>query len=120
MEDSVQIFSGLPESARNATDYTADWVEYRRLVRRFFLIWLGYVPAVGGFALVINFLFHTFVPAFIFALAWAVWFWAAALEIGQFPCPRCSEYFASKPGLWHIKWWIFARKCQNCGLRKFA
>ncbi len=108
------------EKITDARDYSADWEEYRRLVLKFFLIWLGYVPATGAFALVVDFMFHTFVPAFIFALAWVIWFLAAACEMCQFQCPRCGENFGSKPGIWHVHWGPLARRCQSCGLRKFA
>src|ERR1039458_9636493 len=118
MEDSVQVFSGMPESVQSATDYTADWEEYRCLRRRFFLVWLGYVPATSSFAFLVNFLFHTFVPAFIFAFVWMIWFLAASIELAQFECPRCGNCFGSKPGIWHMHWGPLARRCQNCGLRK--
>jgi hypothetical protein len=120
VEEPVSIFGGTNESVWNAGDYSADWAEYRRIRLKFFLIWLGYVPGVAVIALTVQFLFHTFVPAFFAAFAWGIWFLMAAAEIAQFPGPRCGEPFAHMPGSWKPNLWIFAWKCQNCGLKKFT
>jgi hypothetical protein len=120
MAGPSHLFAESEVSTVGACDYAEDWKEYRRLRRKFSLVWLGYVPGVGLFAMVVDFLFHTYVPAFIFAFAWGIWFLAAASELAGFQCPRCGENFGSKRGFWHIRWGPLARKCQNCGLRKFA
>jgi predicted RNA-binding Zn-ribbon protein involved in translation (DUF1610 family) len=107
-------------SAVGPSDYAEDWKEYRRLRRKFLLIWLGFVPAVGTFAFTVNLLLRTFVPGFIFAVAWMIWFATASVEIGQFACPRCGKVFCRKERLLSVNWGLVARKCQNCGLRKFS
>jgi hypothetical protein len=108
------------DHSRNRMSYAEDWNVYRHLIRRFVSIWLFYIPVVGSVAWVCQRFFHTFVPAFVVALAWMLWFALAAAEIGQFSCPRCGAYFAGGPGIWCVKWWVFARRCSHCGLRKFA
>jgi hypothetical protein len=107
-------------SAAGPSGYADDWKEYRRVRKKFVLVWLGFVPAVGAFALTVNLLFHTFIPAFIFGVAWMIWFVAASVEFGQFACPSCGKIFCRKEGLFRLNWGLIARKCQNCGLRKFA
>jgi hypothetical protein len=101
-------------------EYAKDWEEYRRLRRNIFLIWLLYIPAVGAFGLIVDYLFKTFAPAFILALAWGLWFIIANFSFAQFSCPRCGQYFAGGPGKWRVPLWIFTRKCRYCGLKKFA
>jgi predicted RNA-binding Zn-ribbon protein involved in translation (DUF1610 family) len=121
MDERYILEGGVPVSDLNPTsDYSANWNEYRQLQRRFFLIWLGYVPGVGAFAIIVNFLFHTFVPAFIFAVAWMLWFISAAAEWAQFPCPRCGKTFSHREGIFNPHWGPFAWKCMNCGLKKYA
>ena len=120
METPAHIFSQASDYNRDSDDYAADWEEYRRLRRKFFLIWLGYVPAMAAVAAVVQVLFHTFVPAFIAAFGYMIWWVAAGIEFAQFPCPRCGETFARKPGSWRWNWAFLAWKCQNCGLKKFA
>lgn len=120
MDGALHILDVPAVPTEGPKDFTVDWEEYRRLRKKFFLIWLGYVPGVGLFASAVDFVFHTYVPAFIFAFAWMIWFLAAAYELAGFPCPRCGECFGSKPGFWHFHLGPLARKCQNCGLRKFA
>jgi hypothetical protein len=120
MKELAYFRSGTEGPVGIQRDYTEDWAEYRRLPRRFFYIWLGYVPAMFVVAEVVYFLFHTYVPAFVAAFAWMIWFFVAAAEVAQFSCPRCGECFCKGPGFWSINWWLLAQKCQNCGLKKFA
>jgi hypothetical protein len=96
-------------------EYSSDRKKFRQLRWKLFLVWVLFVPAVGTFAAITHGLFDTFVPAYFFAGAWIVWFAFAAAEINQFSCPRCGEQFArSSTG------WIFSKRCQHCGLKKFA
>jgi hypothetical protein len=109
----------VPEMTGTICDYTEEWQEYRRLRRKMFVVWLSYVPAVGAIAVVSNALLHTSVPTTIAAFIWMIWFIMACSEFSGFSCPRCGAAFAGE-GMWHVKYWIFARKCQNCGLKKYS
>ena len=109
----------VPEMTGTICDYTEEWQEYRRLRRKMFLVWLSYVPAVGAIALISNALLHTAVPPTIAAFIWMIWFIMACGEFSGFSCPRCGAAFACK-GMWHVRYGIFARKCQSCGLKKYS
>jgi predicted RNA-binding Zn-ribbon protein involved in translation (DUF1610 family) len=100
----------------DSDEYAFGWNEYRRLRRNVLLVWLGYVPVVGCFAMVCQWLFHSFVPAFIGAGAYMLWFLLVTAQYGQFSCPRCGESFAVK-GM--LRLGPLARKCMHCGLRKW-
>jgi hypothetical protein len=100
--------------------YAAHWAEYRRLRRDIFFVWIFYVPCVGLIAWLGDHFFHTFVPGFLSAGAWAIWFLITNGRFSQFSCPRCGDAFEGGPGPWRLRLWIFARKCQHCGLKKFA
>jgi hypothetical protein len=100
-------------------DYTAAWQAYRRLRRKMFLVWLFFVPAVGAIATIGIALIDTFVPAMVIAVIWCFWLLLACGEFSAFSCPRCGAIFAGE-GMWHIKYWIFARKCVNCDLKKYS
>src|ERR1700751_3969031 len=101
------------------SEYKAEWEEYRRLRRTLLFVWLLYVPCVGLFALVCNLLFHTFVPVAVFAILWTIWFAFSTVSLEQFSCPRCGNRFDKGPGFFAPRTWLFARKCQHCGLKKF-
>ena len=101
-------------------DYSEDWREFRRLRRNLSLVWAFYTPALVILALVSYRLFRSYIPAFVAAVGWMLWFAIANAKFAQFSCPRCGKYFAGGPGLWELKMWLFARKCQHCGLEKFA
>jgi predicted RNA-binding Zn-ribbon protein involved in translation (DUF1610 family) len=114
MQNGIEIKID-PES-----NYTDSWNEYKQLRRKFFLVWLGYTPACAIFASITNFLFHTFTVAFVFALAWMVWFLMAGMEIAQFSCPRCGEFYFRKNSRWSRTANMLRRRCGYCGLKKFA
>jgi hypothetical protein len=97
-------------------EYAAGWQEYRRLRRNFFLVWFGYIPIVGVLAELGYWIFGNFILGFISAGAYALLFLITSAQWGQFSCPRCGEYFASKT---FIRLGPLARKCMHCGLRKW-
>jgi hypothetical protein len=101
-------------------EYQADWQQYRRLRRKLLLVWLLYVPGVGLFASASDYLFHTLAPAFAVAMIWMIWFLFANGSFEQFSCPRCRNRFDKGDGAFAARMWLFARKCQHCGLKKFA
>jgi hypothetical protein len=115
----LNLSTHAPEMQGTVCDYTDEWQEYRRLRLKMFLVWLSYVPAVGAIAAITYMLFHTYVPAMIAAVIWMIWFIMVCGEFSGFSCPRCGAAFAGE-GMWHVKYWIFSRKCQSCGLKKYS
>src|SRR5579862_4664217 len=97
--------------------YQKAWQEYRRLRNRCFILFLGYVPVVFPTAVVFFKLFHTFVPGFLVAGGWMVWWLFECNRLTRWPCPRCGEWFAAK--WWYNKGFL-ARRCVHCGLPKYA
>lgn len=120
MGESAPIPGEDDLSDLGSEDYAADWDNYRRLRRKFYLIWIGFVPALTAFTLIVARLFHTLIPSLIGAFAWIFWFLATDVEVRQFPCPRCGQAFARKYRSGRPNLWLFARECQNCGLKKYA
>jgi hypothetical protein len=94
--------------------YDVQWRWYRWLRRIALLGFLGWVPLLLLFALLLNCGVH--IPALIPKLYLFLVFGAFVL-LNFFPCPRCHWPFA-------ISWWyslsIFAWKCVHCGLKKFG
>jgi hypothetical protein len=97
--------------------YDAEWQEYRHFRNVFLLALLAYLPVVGLIAYVGIKLFDSMVLGIV---AWV--FWAAVLmftggRLQYWRCPRCGEWFS-------MTWWyhlgLLARRCVNCGLRKYA
>jgi hypothetical protein len=90
---------------------------YKRLRNWFWFIWLGYVPIVFAFMVLIRTLFGTFIPSFVLALAWMTLFLVVGIRLSSWHCPRCGKWFS---GAWWYSKGFFARKCVHCGLPKFA
>jgi hypothetical protein len=82
----------------------------------FWLVFFGYVPATMSFALITGKVFHTFVPAFIFALCWMGWFMVLGIQLNCFACPRCGKWFT---GTWWYNLGFVARRCVHCKLPKY-
>ena len=98
-------------------NYQEQWRRYRKLRNVFFLIWIGYVPAVMGFTVLFSHHFRTFTPSFVFAILWMLMFAVVGSRLSRWPCPRCGERF-SQVG-WYNRGFL-ARKCVHCGLAKYA
>jgi Zn ribbon nucleic-acid-binding protein len=101
------------------TDYRQNWQRYRKLRLLFFLIWVGYIPVVYLFSLLVSNVLgvSSTVPIFVFAGLWMLLFAITGFRLSAWRCPRCGKWFAAT-------WWynksLFARKCVHCGLPKFA
>jgi hypothetical protein len=98
-------------------DYREQWQEYRKRRNLFFLIWLGYIPAVGLTTILVSRMIGTFTPSFVFAGVWMVLFAIAGTRLSGWRCPRCGKPFSRKS--WYDKG-LLARKCVHCGLAKFG
>jgi hypothetical protein len=98
-------------------EYQENWQRYRKLRNLYFVIWLGYIPAVYVFTVLMSKAFGTFFPSFVFAGIWMLMFAATGARLSTWPCPKCGKWFS-------VSWWynksFFARKCVHCGLPKFA
>lgn len=86
--------------------YARAWKAYRRLRRFVFFLF-----AVA--MLEIRFLF--FIPAFIFALTFVLYFFIAAC-LANWKCPRCGQSFFKAAFLRSL----FGGRCFYCGLSKWA
>jgi|SRR3989442_11728337 len=97
-------------------NYESDWREYRRLVRRCLLIWLGYLPVCGLAAYVGAKLLDSFKPVFVVWLFWVGLLLYYGNAVQGWRCPRCGEWF------FRTSWinWPLARRCLHCGLPKYA
>jgi hypothetical protein len=92
-----------------------DWAEYRRRRNVAVAALLGWLSVIGlPFAFPTHPLLAGFwwVPA-PFVFAWAAW---ATLRLNRCPCPHCGAPFFMRGRFYGN---TFARKCLNCGTRKF-
>jgi hypothetical protein len=103
------------------SEYTADWQEYRRRRRLFWILFLGFIPGVFilfTFALGLLSLIDASNPAvsiFLIAGFWMLMLIIASFQYFYFHCPRCHKPFFSK--FWYRP---FTKKCTHCGLPKWA
>jgi len=101
------------------SDRLQEWEAYRRLNRKFFLMWLFYLPVCFAAFLISALIFGKgssaaiFVPAVLGFVRMGV-FLSLALRLRGWECPRCHAAFQS--------WWqgVFTSSCSNCGLRKYS
>ena len=112
---NYRVRDGYPKA-----DCALSWARYRELARVAWILFAGWIPYGLLVSLVLGHLVAELSSGWIFA---AVVPYIAALVIvanmaGNLRCPRCGyRFFALGPfGLGHNS---FARKCRNCGLKKW-
>jgi hypothetical protein len=100
-------------------DHMKEWEVYKSLKRKFFLIWLFYLPVWFATFLISALIFgkgssaSILIPAVI-AFIWVGLFLLLAARLRAWKCPRCHAAFES--------WWRagFTPRCANCGLQKYS
>jgi len=98
-------------------DYQEAWQLYKRQGRLWIALFILYVPAVVGSALLSLKLLHTPRPAIAVALIWMAFTLYLGARINLWRCPRCGNAFSGT--LWRSKG-IFAGQCVHCGLTKYS
>jgi hypothetical protein len=68
--------------------YQQEWLEYKRIRNRFWLLFAGYLPVCFAIAK----LFHTFIPAFVAAILWMGLIAIAGWRVPMWHCPRCGKW----------------------------
>jgi hypothetical protein len=96
-------------------EYEAQWTEYRRRRRVFWLIFVTYIPGVFLIGVPLGNIFNSETPAVVTALMWMAAFAIAGWRTTYWRCPRCRKRFFAT---WYVN--QFARKCVHCGLKKWA
>ena len=103
------------------SDYSEAWAEYRKLRNRALFSILGFLPGLAVVRWLVSFLNSPRIGEYLWFGAVIVWV-IAALVLGAraqvWPCPRCGKRFAEK--WWYHRAILFARRCANCGLEKYA
>jgi hypothetical protein len=100
-------------------DYTAKWIQHRKMRRWWFasiVLMIAYGP---GFALIAKRpLYICWSVVFVFSVA------RATSLLAQWPCPRCGKPFGQRgPFSQHGGFYPvagLAKKCGNCGIKEFA
>jgi predicted RNA-binding Zn-ribbon protein involved in translation (DUF1610 family) len=106
--------------------YAVAWRSYRWWSRTFWIVFLGYVPAIALIDRVVRRAHGDAAnTATLFvALAWMVAFAVVGYHKTNFSCPRCGEMFfrAWDDRPWRKTWRsnAFARSCRHCGLPKWS
>jgi predicted RNA-binding Zn-ribbon protein involved in translation (DUF1610 family) len=102
-----------------AADCPNRWRNHRRWIRRTWALFAGWVPA----NLAVFYVLHKLsVPEgwwmFVTPVGYAIVMIVVANITSNFRCPRCGQRFYAW-GPWGLGHNSFARKCRNCGLRKW-
>lgn len=100
-------------------DSTNEWEVYKSLNRRFFLMWLFYIPACMATFVVSMIIFGkgsvaTIIVTILVGFIWLRFFASLAARLKEWKCPKCHGVFHS--------WWrgVFTPRCANCGLQKYS
>src|SRR5687767_1371371 len=97
--------------------YAATWKRHRQRSWVFWLLLLGFVPGAPLLAGWLGRVFHSdslFLPI---VLGWMFALGVAFACRTSLRCPRCGQRFFRRGREYRNE---FARKCVNCGLRKWA
>lgn len=98
-------------------DYQQAWQRYRQQGRLWIALFILYVPAVVGTAMLSMRYLHSPKPAIALALLWMALTFYLGARINLWRCPRCEKPFSGT--LWRSKG-IFATECVHCGLAKYG
>lgn len=96
--------------------YEAAWQQYRVYSARYWLVFLGYIPAVLFFGWLLSFIFDDNLAHGIVAFSWMGLWMVTGHGYTGFLCPRCGNTFFARKGYHNT----FSGKCLNCGLPKYA
>ena len=103
--------------------YSAAWRHYRLWSWAFWIVFVGYLPALAFVARVLGWAGEGN-AIFLAAFVWMIGFALVGYQTGNFRCPRCGELFFRKfdDRPWRGAWQHnpFARRCMHCGLPKWA
>lgn len=103
--------------------YRAAWRHYRLWSWAFWIVFVGYLPALAFVARVLGWAGEGN-AIFLVAFVWMIGFALVGYQKGNFRCPRCGELFFRKfdDRPWRGAWQHnpFARRCMHCGLPKWA
>ena len=101
-------------------DYSEKWRSYKRLRKLILFMWLGWIPLIAAYILLIK-MYGSFSPAFLGS--YLVLQYGVALVQAFWPCPRCGRTF-SAPSRFFIRGGGYAKglapACVHCGLPQFA
>ncbi|MBB5061186.1 hypothetical protein HDF16_005922 [Granulicella aggregans] len=105
-----------------AHKYRCQWQAFRSHRNRIAAImvaeFLGFIPFGALVASTERHFFSTDKMFFPAMLLWGALYLFTVSRLRNFPCPRCSRNFFG--GFFATPETVFARKCANCGLRRFA
>ncbi len=96
--------------------YDESWRKYNIYSRRYWSVFLSYIPGVFFFSRVLSFVVNSKVATTIIAIAWVVAWAVLGFPLTRFCCPRCGKRFFARPGMQNI----FSNKCLNCGLHTYS
>ena len=94
------------------------WEQLRRRQYWFWGTFLTYLPAGALTAVMARRFTDSEVPLCVTAGIWMVAFLTTGLRLNRARCPRCQRPFFSRGFFGHSN--VFARRCLNCGLGKYA
>src|ERR1700683_4611951 len=93
-------------------DYRQQWKQYRRRYVYFVAIFVLFVPAVMGLAILSSKVFHADAAVPYIAGFWMALWVFSGLRVNAWPCPRCRKCF--------IGYWWFGNPLMNAAVRRCA
>jgi hypothetical protein len=99
-------------------EHTKEWEAYKSLKRKFFLMWLFYLPVCFAAVLVSTLIFGkgsyaSILVLAVLALIWISRFGSLGDRLRAWKCPRCNAAFES--------WWrLSTSHCASCELQKYS
>jgi peptidoglycan/LPS O-acetylase OafA/YrhL len=104
--------------------YTPGWRRYRNLSRAFWLVFLLYIPVIGGVSRALRSSQDNATVIAVAAFAALILFATLGYQTFNLRCPRCGEAFSRRfdDRPWRMDWQHrpFTRRCLHCGLPKWA
>ncbi len=106
-------------------DYRDAWREYRRLRNLSLLTLLALVPILWAAHVVSVKGRLVEIPVFVLLVSDVAALVAISERIRKWPCPKCGYPFQFEGSETALGWQgynkgLYARKCANCGLRKYS
>jgi hypothetical protein len=94
-----------------------EWAEHRKQTRIVWVLFAGWIPYGALSFMLLNWL-HLAAAIWVAIILYVIVLVVFSVSVSNFACPRCGERFYAW-GRWGLGHNSFARKCGNCGLRKW-
>jgi hypothetical protein len=102
---------------RDLQNCSKEWTKHRKQTRIVWALVAGWIPYGALSFMLLNWL-HLAAAIWVAIIPYLLVLVVLSVSVSNFACPRCGERFYAW-GSWGLGHNSFARKCRNCGLRKY-